>query len=95
MKIGKTTLEHQSDVVSNMSDVLAKRFFRYANSNENEPVDNTLIDLSKSIGYLTIVSNSVEKSFKQEKRLRVLEDKMKNAPLNMTMFEEAPLGKYR
>lgn len=95
MNIGKTQLEHQSDVVSRMSDELAKRFFKYAQMNEDEPISNTLIDLSKSIGYLTIVNNSVEKTFKQEKRLKNLENKMSNMPINMTMFEEAPLEKYR
>ena len=95
MNIGKTQLEHQSDVVSRMSNELAKRFFKYAKMNKDEPISNTLIDLSKSIGYLTIVNNSVEKTFKQEKRLKSLEDKLKNAPINMQMFEEAPLEKYR
>lgn len=95
MKIGITQLEHQSDIVSRMSDELAKRFFKYAKMNEEESISNTLIDLSKSIGYLTIVNNSVEKTFKQEKRLKLLENKMSNMPINMTMFEEAPLEKYR
>lgn len=95
MKIGKTQLEHQSDVVIRMSNELAKRFFKYAKNNDDEPVEDQLINLSKSIGYLTIVNNSVEKTFKQEKRLKLLENKMKNLPINMTMFEEAPLEQYR
>lgn len=97
MKIGKTQLEHQSDVVSKMSDELAKRFFRYASQNKEEPIDNTLIDLSKSIGYLTIVNNSVQKIFKQEKRIKALEDKLKsNLSVPMRMFEEPPpMEKWR
>ena len=95
MNIGKTQLEHQSDVVNRMSDELAKRFFKYAKNNEDEPISNTLIDLSKSIGYLTIVNNSVEKTFKQEKRLKKIEDRIKDLPVNMQMFEEAPLQEYR
>jgi len=96
MKIGKTQLEHQSDIVNRMSNELAKRFFMYANNNTDEPVDSTLIDLSKSIGYLTIVNNSVVKSFKQEKRLKALEDRIKsNLSIPMRIFEESNLEQYR
>ncbi len=96
MKIGKTELEHQSDIVNKMSNELAKRFFRYANNNTDEPIDSTLIDLSKSIGYLTIVNNSVVKSFKQEKRLKAIEDRIKsNLSIPMRIFEEPHLEKYR
>ena len=96
MKIGKTQLEHQSDIVNRMSNELAKRFFRYANENTEEPIDSTLIDLSKSIGYLTIVNNSVVKSYKQEKRLAALESRIKsNFAIPMQIFEESQLQKYR
>ena len=96
MNTGKTELEHQSDVVSNMTNELAKRFFIYAKRNEDEPVDSTLIELSKSIGYLTLVNNSVHKTFKQEKRLKALEEKIKtNLSVPMRIFEEPQLEKYR
>lgn len=96
MKIGQTPLEHQADIISSMTDVLAKRFFRYAKNEEEESTD-VLTDLSKSIGYLTVVSNSVEKTFKQEKRLKRIEDQMKDLPLNMQMFNkpEEMQVKYR
>jgi len=95
MKIGKSQLEHQSDVVVNMTNILAKRFFKYASKNKEQPIDDQLINLSKSIGYLTIVNNSVEKSFKQEKRIKLLESRMSDIPINTSMFEEAPLEKFR
>ena len=104
MNIGKTELEHQSDIVSGMANELAKRFFTYARLNEGEPVDSTLIDLSKSIGYLTLVNNSVHKSFKQEKRIKSLEEKMKvnlSVPIKglekegQRMLEDSQLEKYR
>lgn len=97
MKIGQTPLEHQADIISSMSDVLAKRFFRYAKLNDEIESTDVLTDLSKSIGYLTVVSNSVEKTFKQEKRLKRIEDQMKDLPLNMQMFNkpEEMQVKYR
>lgn len=88
MNIGKSQLEHQSDIVNRMSHELAKRFFKYAKKNQDEPIDDQLINLSKSIGYLTIVNNSVEKTFKQEKRLKVVESRLKDLPLNMQMFNK-------
>lgn len=96
MKIGKTQLEHQSDIVSRMSEGLAKRFFKYAKQNKDNSIDSTLINLSKSIGYLTIVNNSVVKTIKIENRLRALEDTLKtNITISMGMFEEPDLAKYR
>ncbi len=93
MNTGKALLEHQADIISGMTDILAKRFFKYSRNDSLD--DDTLIDLSKSVGYLTLVNNSVSKTFKQEKRLKSLEEKLKNTPINTTMFEEAPLEKYR
>ena len=92
MNKSKAILEHQSDVVNAMSDILAKRFFKFATQ---EDMDELLMGLSKSVGYLALVNTSINKSFKQEKRLKALEEKLENSPLNMTMFEDAPLQQYR
>ena len=95
MKMGRSDIEHQADIVVNITDILATRFFKFAKTLTDKDDMEYLTELAKSIGYLTGVSTNVNKSFKQEKRLKILEDKLKNAPINMTMFEEAPLEKYR
>jgi len=95
MKIGRSDIEHQADIVNNMANILASRFFKFSKELTNKNDLEYLTELAKSIGYLTGVSTNIHKTFKQEKRLKVLEDKMKNTPLNMTMFEEAPLEQYR
>lgn len=94
MKKGKSDLEHQGDIILNMSNRLARRFFKYENENQKEDL-NYLTDLSKSIGYLTVVNTNVNRTVKQENRLSALEEKLKNTPINMTMFEETPLEEYR
>jgi len=95
MKMGRTDIEHQADIVVNMTNILATRFFKFSKTLTHKDDMEYLTELAKSIGYLTGVSTNVHKTFKQEKRLKILEDKMKNTTPNMSMFEEAPLEKYR
>jgi len=95
MKMGRSDIEHQADIVVNMTNVLAIRFFKFAKDLTEKDDMEYLTDLAKSIGYLTGVSTNVNKSFKHEKRLKVIEDKLKNTIPNMQMFEDAPLEKYR
>ncbi len=96
MKMGKSDIEHQADIVVNMTNILATRFFKFSKELTEKDDMEYLTDLAKSIGYLTGVSTNVNKSFKQEKRLKVLEEKLKsNLSIPMQMFEETPLEKYR
>jgi len=95
MKMGRSDIEHQADIVVNMTNVLATRFFKFAKDLTEKDDMEYLTDLAKSIGYLTGVSTNVNKSFKQEKRLKAIEDKLKNITPNMQMFEAAPLEQYR
>ena len=93
--MGRLDIEHQADIVVNMTNILAARFFKFAKELTDKDDMEYLTELAKSIGYLTGVSTNVNKSFKHEQRLKTLEDKMNNTTPNMSMFEEAPLEKYR
>jgi len=93
--VGKSDIEHQADIVSKMTQVLAARFFKFSKELTDKDDMEYLIELSKSIGYLTIVSNSVNKTVKHADRLKVLENKLKYMMPNMQMFDDAPLGKYK
>lgn len=96
MKRGRSDIEHQADVILNMTNILAKRFFKFAKDLTDKNDMEYLTDLAKSIGYLTGVSTNVHKTFKHEKRIQAIEDKLKaNLAIPMGMFEEPKLEKYR
>lgn len=96
MKRGRADIEHQADIILNMTNILAKRFFKFAKTLTGKDDMEYLTELAKSIGYLTGVSTNVQKTFKHEKRLKDIEDKLKsNMAIPMGMFEEAPLKDYR
>ena len=94
--MGKSDIEHQADIVLNITNILAARFFKFSKELTDKDDLEYLTDLSKSIGYLTVVNTNVTKTFKQEKRLKVLEEKIKsNLSVPMRIFEEPQLEKYR
>jgi len=96
MKMGKSDIEHQADVVLNITNILAARFFKFAKTLTDKDDMEYLTELAKSIGYLTGVNTNVHKTFKHEKRLKAIEDKLKlNMAIPMKMFEEPQLEQYR
>lgn len=97
MKMGKSDIEHQADIVLNITNILASRFFKFSKDLTDKDDMEYLTDLAKSIGYLTGVSTNVNKTFKLVKRLTDVEDKLKKSDLSvpMKMFEEPQLEKYR
>jgi len=97
MKIGKSDMEHSSDVMLQIFDRLSKRFMKYESKNdESESTVDYLTKLAGSIGYTSQINAAIHKAFKYEKRLRVVEDKLNSLDsYNMTMFEESPLENYR
>jgi len=98
MNKGKNILEHHNDINNHMYDVLAKRFFMIASSDIQGPKDDIdfLTKISGSLGHLSHVSVGIEKTFKHEKRLKAIEDKLKtNFATSMRMFEEPQMEKYR
>lgn len=94
--MGKSDIEHQADIVLNITNVLASRFFKFSKELTDKDDMEYLTELAKSIGYLTGVNTNVTKTFKQEKRLKILEEKLKsNLSIPMKMFEEPQLEQYR
>jgi len=97
MKMGRSDIEHQADIILNMTNILAARFFKFSKTLTHKDDMEYLTELAKSIGYLTGVSTNVNKTFKQEKRLKIVEEKLNNTqlPTNMKMFEEPPMEKWK
>ena len=102
--IGKESLEQMGDGAYQIYTRLLRRFIRLDKGSDIQDDDRSESDtleylnsLAKSIGYTIIVKNSLEKTFKHEKRLKAIEDRIKNSqlPTNMRMFEEPQLEKYR
>ena len=93
--IGKDSLEQMGDGTHQIYTRLLQRFIKLDNGSDiqdnNRSEEDTLEylnSLAKSIGYTIIVKNSLEKTFKISKRLKDVEEKMKNVPLNMQMFND-------
>ena len=97
MHVGKSDIEHTSDVMLQIFNRLSKRFMKYEGNNDDSvPTVDYLTKLAGSIGYMAQINGGIHKSFKQEKRLKVLEEKIKsNLSVAMRMFEEPQLEKYR
>ncbi len=97
MKVGKSDMEHSSDVVTQIFNRLAKRFIIYeSNNDDSQVVVDYLTKLAGSIGYMAQINGGIYKSFKQERRLKLLDEKVKvNLSIPMRMLEAPQLEKYR
>jgi len=96
MKIGQTEIEHQSDIINAMLNDTARRYFKYSKLNPDTDQTGILSQLSRDAGYLIATNLVAIKTFKQEKRLKVLEEKIKtDLSTPMRMFEEPQMEKYR
>ena len=73
----------------------ASRYFKYTKQFKDRTDDKDTAELACKVGYVLNIAAGIHKSFKQEKRIKILEAKMKNQPINTTMFEESPLAKYK
>jgi len=102
--VGKSEMEHMFDGVNKMYDVLVSRFMILSEGETEPDVDRSeedtidyLTNLAKSAAFLAQTNSSISKSYKQEKRLKAIEEKLKNSqlPINMRMFEEPQLEQYR
>lgn len=93
MNTGKTDIEHSSDVMMQLFNRLAKRFIIYeSKSDDSSPVVDYLTKLAGSIGYMAQINGAIHRSFKHEKRLKLLEERIKiNLSIPMRMFEESQL----
>lgn len=95
MPKGESDMDYNTRTLQSIIHDQAARYFKFTkNHTENEFAKETA-ELACKVGYTLNIAAGIQKSFKQEKRLKKLEDKLKNTPINTTMFEEAPLKEYR
>lgn len=93
--IGETEMDYNNRTLQSIVADQATRYFKYSKEFEDRTDDKSTADLACKVGYILNIASGIHKTFKQEKRLKHLENKMSNMSINMTMFEEAPLGKYK
>jgi len=101
--VGKSEMEHMFDGANQMYDVLLSRFMILHKGEDKADVDRSekdtndyLTSLAKSAAFLAQTNSAISKSYKQEKRLKAIEEKLKNNfSIHMQMFEEPDMGKYR
>ena len=75
----------------------AARYFKFSKNHVEDEFATDAAELANKCAYNINIAGSIHKTYKQEKRLKSLEEKLKNTalPTHMGMFEEAPLVKYR
>lgn len=93
--IGETEMDYNNRTLQSIVADQATRYFKYTKEFSERVDDKDTADLACKVGYILNIASGIHKTFKQEKRLKLLENKMSNMPINMTIFEEAPLEKYR
>ncbi len=90
-------MEHMADGVALMYDRLLIRFIKLdTESDEKEDIEY-LTSLTKSAGFMAQTGAAISKSYKQEKRLSHIEERLKGMPINMSMFDDPAevQAKYR
>jgi len=95
MPKGESEMEYNNRTLQSIVFDQASRYFKFTKAYSDRTFDKETADLACKVGYTLNIASGIHKTFKQEKRLKILEEKLKNAPINTTMFEEAPLVKYR
>jgi len=95
MPIGESEMDYNNRTLQSIITDQASRYFKFTKAHTEREFDKETADLACKVGYTLNIASGIHKSFKQEKRLKALEEKLKNGTLNMSMFEDAPLEKYR
>jgi len=95
MPKGESEMDYNSRTLQSIVFDQASRYFKYSNEFKERVDDKNTAELACKVGYVLNIAAGIHKSFNQEKRLKILEEKLKNQPINTTMFEETPLEKYR
>lgn len=95
MKVGESEMDYNNRTLQSLVSDQASRYFKFTKGHKEREFDKETADLATKVGYILNIASGIHKSFKQEKRIKALEKKMKDLPINMTMFEESPLQEYR
>lgn len=81
-------MEHMADGVAILYDRLLIRFIKLDNESDEKEDNEYLTSLAKSVGFMAQTGAAISKSYKQEKRISQIEDRLKGMPLNMQMFDD-------
>ncbi len=95
MPKGESEMDYNNRTLQSIVFDQASRYFKFTKAYKEREFDKATADLACKVGYTLNIASGIHKSFKQEKRLQLLEEKLKNSTINMSMFEEAPLEQYR
>jgi len=92
----ESDMDYNVRVLQSIIKDQATRYFKFTKIHKEREFDKETAELACKVGYTLNIASGIQKTFKQEKRLTVIEDRLKNLQsYNMTMFEEAPLQEYR
>ncbi len=95
MPVGESEMEYNSRTLQSIVSDQASRYFKYTKEFKDRVKDKETAELACKVGYVLNIAAGIHKSFNQEKRIKSLESKIKDLPINTTMFEAAPLQEYR
>jgi len=95
MKTAESEMDYNIRILQSMIHDQATRYFMFTKTFRDESDAKLAAELANKCAYNINIAGSIHKTFKQEKRLKRLEEKMEGMPINMSIFEEAPLQEYR
>jgi len=95
MKTQESEMEYNIRTLQSIIHDQAARYFIFTKTFKDESDATKAAELANKCAYNINIAGSIHKTFKLDKRLQAVEEKQKNMPVNMQMFEEAPLEKYR
>jgi len=97
MPKGESEMDYNNRTLQSIIFDQASRYFKFTKAHTERVFDKETADLACKVGYTLNIASGIHKTFKQEKRLKALEEKLKssNLSLPMRMFEEPQLEKYR
>jgi len=89
-------MDYNSRTLQSILADQATRYFKFTNAHKEREFDKETADLACKVSYTLNIASGIHKTFKQEKRLKALEDRIKiNMAIPMRMFEEPQMEKYR
>jgi len=92
----ESDMEYNTRTLQSIIKDQSKRYFKFTNNHPETDFNKEAADLACKVGYTLNIAAGIQKTFKQEKRLKALEEKLKNnLSVPMRMFEEPQLEKYR
>lgn len=94
MKTGETHIDYNVRILQSVITDQARRYFRHTKKFDNTGDDDLVSQLSSKLASCIHIAASIEKIYKQEKRITKLEQQAK-LPMDTTMFEDAPLKEFR